>query len=301
MMPRYSKSSDNNFVKSQAGAAAVSQKYVAPLIKKQIEVPVISKTSIYHSVSGKSLPELLYGVEFGQDPVSFKETVLGCVQLYFDGLVDDKRSISKSRWWAKQSAVLTALLEGAQATISAFYRKNQEIPFDKVREFIVPNSACLINYGSKKQCKDRHLHGLEQYLVGRVVDVVNLLGGDDVDLVIPVASGGFESALLIADYWGLKVEQLFPVRYSSYSRSDREVLTPVQAPEDFSSRKISGKKVLLVDDIVHSGDTAVKVAAWVAKHVPAREYFAVIKQPLANLNYLGFRSFKNSEHLYVVK
>jgi hypoxanthine phosphoribosyltransferase len=260
-----------------------------------IDFGKLLKTPSYAFV-GAQLPELLKEIESQRDPRKFKEAVLEGIQLYFDGLVEGRNELPNPEVWAEQLEALNAMLNGVGMTVAAFYRQNQEIPFDEVREAIMPYDSKLIRHGSQNGCKNRHLAGSEHQVGSYAVNVVNALDGEDVDLVIPVASGGFEPAFLTADYLG--VNQLFPIRYSRVSRTDSRVLVPTQAPADYPMQQISGNRILLVDDIVASGATASKLAQWVKNYDPAKVYFAVVQGGGKDLGNSGFHSHQSSQHLY---
>ncbi|MDP3989599.1 MAG: phosphoribosyltransferase [archaeon] len=241
---------------------------------KDIDFSKLPKTPSYAFEEAK-LSELLKEIESQRDPRKFKEAVLKGIQLYFDGLVEGRSEIKDSEVWEEQLEVLNAMLRGVGMTVVAFYRQNQEIPFDDIRNAIMPYDSRLIRHGSQKGCKKRHLDGSEDQVGRYAMKVANALEGEEVDLIIPVASGGFEPAVLVADYLG--VNQLFPIRCSRMSRNDSGVLVPVQAPLDYPIHQISGNRILLVEDIVASGATASKLAQWVENYDPAKVYFAVVQ------------------------
>src|SRR3989339_795191 len=85
-------------------------------------------------VNGRTLPELLKIIESEEDPQVFKEAVLNCAQGYFVGLIRSKSDVPNPDIWAEQSTALNALLQGMKMTVAAFYRQNQIIPCDEVRE-----------------------------------------------------------------------------------------------------------------------------------------------------------------------
>ncbi len=247
------------------------------------------------SFDGAQLPELLKEIESQRDPRKFKEAVLGGIQIYFDGLVEGRDGLPNPEVWAEQLEALNAMLRGVGMTVVAFYRQNQEIPFDEVREAIMPYDSRLIRHGSKKGCKNRHLAGSEHQVGSYAMNVANALEGEEVDLIIPVASGGFEPAVLTADYLG--VNQLFPIRYSR-SRTDNGVLVPTQAPLDYPIQQISSNRILLVDDAVGSRATASELAQWVKNYNPAKVYFAVVQGGGKDLRNSGLYRHQNSQHLH---
>ena len=186
---------------------------------------------------GVHLSGLLKEIESQRDPNNFKEALLSSIQLYFDGLVEGRSELPNPEVWAEQLETLNALLRATGTTVSAFYRKNSEIPFDEVREVIMPYDSRLIKHGSKSEYKERHLAGKEQQVGNYAANIADVLESEEVDLIMPVASGGFEPALLTADYLGLK--HIFPIRYSRVSRNDNGVLVPAQAPRDYPQQQIT--------------------------------------------------------------
>ena len=259
-----------------------------------------------------TLTELLKKVRTEKDPAEFKEALLSVAQVYFDVLIEENRR--KNRWflfwkkktirggpeiWAEQEEALKALLSGIQMTVSGFYRNNRNVSFSDVKEVVLPHDSALIKYGVKKVSKRRHLYGLEGDVGGHIPEVVKALEGEKINLIIPIASGGFEPAALTADYLG--VDYMLPVRYSYLSKDDLKVLIPQHAPDDYSQRQIKGSNVLIVEDIIASGRTASQVTKWAKKYSPAKVYLSAISI-LGGLGcYLNSADMcvsNQSEHLY---
>lgn len=248
-------------------------------------------------IYGKGLIPLLKQLETEEDPKNFKEIILRMVQLYFDGLVDGVEQPGNREIWEEQLNALNLLLKGVRLTVSGYYRDNKNVQISDVREMVLPLDSVIIKHGSKQGCKNRHLSadefGVSNYNSSLEKDV----NGMEFDLIIPVASGGFEPGLLAADYWD--VDNIFPVRYSTQSRNDKEVLVPNQAPKDYAEKQIKGKRVLVVDDIVSSGQTAENILQWVKKHDPEMLSFAAVNiMTDRNFSDLGFLKHKNSKHLF---
>lgn len=261
---------------------------IVPLIKPQ-------KTSSC-ILNAASISDLLKKIESQRNPLEFKEALLGCIQLYFDGLVDRREEIENPEVWTEQLEALSAILTGVGITVVAFYRQNREIPFNEVREVVMPYNSTLIRHGSKSKPKGRHLAGCELLVGNYATSVANALTGEEFDLVIPIASGGFEPAVLTANYLG--VNQFFPVRYSTVSRKDTEVLFPAYVTPDYLTQKISGRRILLIDDIVCHGRTASKLLRWIEKYNPASVHFAFVQGQGERLNALGLHRHQSSIHLY---
>lgn len=240
------------------------------------------------------LPKLLREIETQKDPKRFKETVLRTIQLYFDGLIEQRPEVYDPEIWTEQSNALNAILKGLQLTVSGFYRNPRNIHFSKVKEIILPFDSTIVKYGLEQEPKTRHLYEAEYEIAEYAEDITRALARKEIDLIMPIASGGFEPALLTADYIG--VNSIFPVRYSWIGKKDDKVLIPNQAPEDYSMKQIKGKKVLVVDDLVCTAKTAIPTMKWVVKHNPAKMYFAVVREYGEELADRGWQ--KDSRYLY---
>ncbi len=263
------------------------------VVSYEVNYPKLQLNSV---VEGATLADLLEEIEFQEDPRLFKEAVLGAIQVYFDGLVERNIRPRDPEIWDEQLEALNRMLTGVRKAIVGFYRENQVIPFDEVREMILPYDSRLIKYASKEGYKRRHLIGGERQVKDCAISIVNALGDDEVDLIVPIASGGFEPAALIADY--LKVDRLFPVRYSGLRRADRRVLVPSQAHPGYPKEQIFGNNVLLIDDIVATGATSSRLVQWITEHSPSKIYFGVICSYQKDLSDSCLQKHKGSEHLY---
>jgi len=243
----------------------------------KIEYPDVNEIQKrYNSTySENRLPDLLKEIESQRNPHEFKEVVLGCIQLYYDGLVELETPSNNPEIWEQQLETLNAMLAGVQMTVAAFYRQDRDIPFDQVLEVIMPHDSFLIEYGSQKEKKIRHLSREGVAVREYAINVAATLKDGEIDVIMPIASGGFEPAALTASYLG--ISQMFPVRYSRVSRGDKDVLVPTEAPADYAEQQISGKRVLMVDDIIASGATVSKLMEWITKGYTPREIqFAVV-------------------------
>jgi hypoxanthine phosphoribosyltransferase len=132
--------------------------------------------------------------------------------------------------------------------------------------------------------------------VSKALDYLSLIH-EPIDLIIPVASGGFEPAAIIAYYLG--ISKMFPVRFSVSSRKDKRVLVPSQAPRNYSAKNIADKTVLIVDDVVATGTTTQKLTDWIRKFDPAKIYFAIVRPKEEILGDYSVRRIPSSWHLYL--
>ncbi len=247
----------------------------------------------------KDLPALIKKIEKQEDSHEFKETILRITQLYFDGLVDIYKPQSDQRTWPEQSKALDALLKGVRLTVSGFYRHDKAIPFVEIKKEILPHSLTFIKHGSNKDYKMKHLERCESELYLYAESIAQGLAGEKIDLIIPVASGGFEPAALAADY--LNIEKMLPVRYSNLCKCDIDVLIPTQAPKGYSGEQIIGKRILIIDDIVSLGKTIELVSRWAIRYTPASIHFAVVRGNFPILKEIDFYEYKGSRHLYLYR
>jgi len=255
------------------------------------KVETLSKAD-YNISSKVGLSRLLEEIEKQRNPKLFKEAILKSAQLYYDGLIENP---APSGVWISQLETLDAIIDCTRETVGSFYEDHKKIPFDKIYERIAPHKSRLIKYGSRHACKYRHLAAYGRQIVDFSKDLSNALKWEKIDLIIPIASGGFEPAAFMAD--SLEVDEIFPVRYSSVSRKDKEVLIPAQAPLNYSENRISGNRVLIVDDLIEKGTTANNVIDWTKKYNPAQIYFTSVTGR-KDLNHLNLCQRKDSEYLY---
>lgn len=149
-------------------------------------------------------------------PELFKNNVLSALQLYFDGLVESRDL--RPEVIEERHNVLNAMIKATRLTVPGYYRKEKEIQYRRVQERIMPLESAILKYGSKNRAKHRHLFGCE-YSISEYGKMVERDFSDKgVQLVIPIASGGFEPGMLVAEC--LNVKNILPVRYSHIHRRD---------------------------------------------------------------------------------
>jgi hypoxanthine phosphoribosyltransferase len=244
----------------------------------------------------RTIPELLKDIKTEKDATSFKESMLGLIQLYYDGLVEKEECSKSSQVWTKQKETLDELLRGVQLTVARFYQANKNIPFLQVKKIVLPLEERLIKYGSKKSSKTRHLSLCENQVRDYATDIIPLLENEKIDTIIPVASGGFEPAVLAADYLG--ITNIFPVRYSILSREDTRVNLAHHAPRKYTYKQITDKKVLIIEDIIYSGETIGEIISWTEKFRPAKVYVGIVQEGEHRIYRTNFFLNPNSSNLY---
>ena len=246
--------------------------------------------------AGYTLPKLLKRIETETNPGKFKEIMLRAIQLYFDGLVEGNFSLKEPDIWAKQEEALNAILLAVRMTVSGFYITNKDVPFSNVRDTLLPHDSILIQYGSKRSGADRRLQGKEFEIESYAKSVAQALQGKKVDLIVPVASGGFEPAAITAGYMG--AEDMFPIRHSPFRRKDDAILVPKQAPPGYVTERFRGASVLVIEDLVDSGITASKIVEFVRSFSPHELYFAFVQGKGSPLLNLGWNKHNESKYLF---
>ncbi len=220
------------------------------------------------------LSDLLKIIETEDDPDTFKDAMLESIQLYFDGLVENRLVERDPNIWRVQEEILNDFLKGLCLTTSGYYRGNGDIPYDEVRKLVKKHESELTEHGHKGVSKIRNLRNLEDMVEKFAEKTSELIENEEIDLIIPVASGGFELAALISVYLGIR--KIRPIRFSRVARWDNQVLSPYHAPISFMREQIEGKRVLIVDDIKTSGITQDRVSSWVKNLNPSKAYFGVV-------------------------
>lgn len=238
------------------------------------------------------LPKLLEQIEVQRNPINFKEAMLQIVQLYFDGLVEDYE-VRQDKIWKEQSEALDALLQSAKLTVSNFYDGNPS--FERAKEIVTDYAPILIKHGSKEGSKLRRFYNDGHLIKYFSIEVAPAFKKKEINCVIPVASGGFEPGLLVAGH--LENSRILPVRYSDYSRDDKTVLVPTQAPSGYAAEEIRDKNVLIIDDVVDRGRTLGKVLEWIQRYKPQELYFAAVVVN-SYLDKFGLEKLTRSDRLY---
>jgi len=217
---------------------------------------------------GDNLENLLQKLEEKTKPIEFKEIVLDITQLYFDGLVTNK---AKKKDWPEQRETLSALKEGLKMTIIPFYKK-KKINYEQVRNTLLEYHDTLKKYSSTFSCKKRHLKDSE-YMVKKFYKGLNKKILEGTDIIVSIASGGFEPTILAADKLG--IENILIARYSYYANEDSDILIPTAAPFEYT-KPIKESNLLIVDDFIMSGRTLRSIIEWAEQYKPKNIYCTAI-------------------------
>ena len=214
-----------------------------------------------YSPFGKNIQELLGGIRYKNcSPGMFKNNYLGIMQLFFDRMISHPASSSSAL--KKRKATMEKLIVGGIVCVGGFYRRIDRK--DKVRKMILPHSEEIIGLGDNVLARGGHLNGDEE----RVFEFGHSMPKyiKKVDLIVPVASEGFEPALLLADIYGTST--IFPIRYSHFKMDDKEPVIPsIYSPED-CNKIIKKKRVVVVEGSTGSGTSIGEVAKFVSDRNP---------------------------------
>ena len=210
-----------------------------------------------------TLDQILNGIEKEQNPVLVKEQILALVQMYFDSLIN-----CGNMTFFNQEKVLSNLLNAGKKAVGSFYRGNGID--NETKDLILSNAkdiSELINTYGLHTNKERNLANESKNvaLLGRVFqpNADNL----EFDIIIPVASGGFEPSFLLAD---ILEKDLHPIRCSPL-RHDLYVHMPLPN----ALNKIKDKNVLVVEDTLVTGYTLSAILVNLNKLNPNMLYVAV--------------------------
>lgn len=206
--------------------------------------------------------DVLRSLEYEENPVALKHDLLDLAQILFEGIVEQRGGA-----WDEKRACLSALYEAGKRCVGSFYRGEPEQP-DVLREFILPHATTILTYAKNRPPKGRHLHGRSTLqLFGQSLPRM-FPGLSGIEALVGIASGGFEPSFLLMDMLDCP---LLPVCYSWVHGNDVSPHVPRLLKDPYFS-SLKGKRVLLVDDVIHTGKSLWKVSRRVASAQPKALY-----------------------------
>ncbi len=252
-----------------------------------------------NSLNNKSLEDLLKIIGENTSPNLFKESMLRIAQLYFDGLVESGRGYEDEKVQKEQKFAFDFWMKELKEVVGCYYDERKKISTEKVLKNFGKCEEIILKYGSRDETNVRHLVGYENEVRASFFDVFEKMKNEKFDLIIPIASGGFEPGALFSYYLGL--ESIFPIRYSQIRHKDEEVRVPFYVDHNYMNNLIGGKNVILSEDVICSGKTILGVVNWIKKFNPENIFLYVVGNSKSDLNFSGFCSFEDSCNFYKLK
>jgi len=209
---------------------------------------------------------LLENILTKEDPKKIKESILGIAQIFFDEVLDPTGTLEtnqKEIWGSVWRAVELAVPGYCKNDLSRELIRNE---MSKHRWIL---GRCKNSYK-----RDAAYEFWMETLLLPFADEVYSGLNEKVDLIIPVASGGFEPAALCEYYLG--VTNILPIRYSYYRKNDCAVLVPPWESQETLEKNIGGKNILLAEDAIVRGKTLEGVSRWLEQYKPEKIYLAAV-------------------------
>lgn len=219
----------------------------------------------------ESIGEVVSTLRRLDDPLYLKEAVLALNQLYIDSIISGR--ISNTPPWKGQERTLENLINAGVLAVGSFYRGNSLEWIYQVKEMVFLSG---INKWKKSEAgvEYRHLEEFDCTINEWANSVSKCNEIKDVDVIVPIASEGFEPAFLLN--YIIKKPFILPLRYSRCKRKDSSVRFPAISPKDWASNQIRGKKVLVVEGTSLTGTSLKKVVGYVAEQKPEKVLFSAV-------------------------
>ncbi len=211
-----------------------------------------------------------------------------------NGLSSDERSLT----WNEQSGTLYRLMDIGRRFAKWFIGGHYE--YDEYGEYtgdivyvneatpgnfkeelleIVPS---IVKYTQNRGIKSRHIepHIGDMETFGRAlsaipIDVDRRVGPD---IIVCIASGGFEPSLTAAAVFDKDVKDVVPVRFSNRRWNDTEVRIPSLATKKhYLEERVKKRNILVVDDFLATGSVARKVLEFLGEMEPQSLLFTAAK------------------------
>lgn len=208
-----------------------------------------------------NIKTLMERIKVEQNPLDFKNELYLMIQLYYDGLITHKTHKETD----SEKETLRSLFRSGLETTSSFYR-GEGIDFEQIKEIFMPFEKYILEQSTGYSYMPRLA-----YYAGRVQKygfwLEETFKNDNFETAVCVANSAFEPAFLTMNI--LDIKELVPLRFSRLRREDKKIKIPCLL-EDYSIRNIKDKKVIVVEDMVLSGKSLLKVMKYVSKQKPCR-------------------------------
>ncbi|MBT3691128.1 phosphoribosyltransferase [Candidatus Woesearchaeota archaeon] len=242
---------------------------------------------------GKKILDIRIGdvaknISFENDPILVREMYFALTQLYYDSLIE-RGSVTPD-----QEKVWKDVCLAGKAITGSFYR-NQGVNYDAVNTFLVPNLGDIIeSIEGTGNLESTFRHCIYRYRsvyhFGRnLPNFIEEIGHPDT--LVAVATGAFEPAFLAMDI--LEIDDVLPIRHSRVSRNDKYPRFLDNGDSSYPEKLLNEKKVLIIDDMVDTGKTMVRIESLVNQFDPKKldmctvKKFTQVEDPLERVRELG--------------
>lgn len=222
-------------------------------------------------MEGEKLRRILSQFAKANYLVAFRDVAM-ISQLYFDGLLE--REDRKKEEWGNQKKVLDDILESGKDIAEGFLA-HDSVLLEKAKARVAEDEPYIRRYSSKEPSKVRHIQPAELKELNRFCHQLTKHVPSQIDTIACIASGGFEPSYAVG---GLvyKDAEIVPFRYSRWYKEDKTLKVPKNAEKDYLDSRIRGKTVLLLEDVIITGETLLKCARAISKLGPKELYCASV-------------------------
>jgi hypothetical protein len=196
-------------------------------------------------LSGKTATQLWTRRRKAEHDQVFKDALLNLAQVYYSGMLDCCATLPDI---PKRRAAWVGLWDAIGSTVRNYY-VSATIDRTHVESLLKQHRSIYLRLSGERRSKIRHLEHKGLDVLQTVEGLIPAIKKRDLDLLLPIMSGGLEPAALLNCY--LPFKQVVSARLSHSKESDREL----QFAFPFDAAQVCGKKALLVEDVILSGFT----------------------------------------------
>ena len=221
---------------------------------------------------------LLSRIENQPEPSILRNQFIAVLQLYYDGLVDRKPGHEPGKEWIEQRDTLEDICLAYKDFFGNYYFKksseNMKRATARAKDAVLGHREELLLYKSGSSAKMRHLSFAEDDMKN-FSELIRLNASRiPLDTIVAISSGGFEPAFVAMHLYDKA--SFRAVRYSHNHFSDSKVLLPKNQPADYLKDEITGRNVLLVDDVLATGESFMEVSSYLSEMMPKKLTCAVV-------------------------
>ncbi len=198
-----------------------------------------------------------------EDSLEILDNINEITQTYFNNLCTSPRKSRREvreRAWSTEEYTLEKLLSASRYAAGGFACGDEGmLRFSKwLVAHTEPSFKPAIGENPTRLSSRTQLNNCSRY-----INTINkLIVSRRIDIIVFIASGGQPVASLISFYSGTPIVGL---RYSHFTRDDKKVLYPKNSGFEHYEKLFIDKNVLVVDDVIDTGETMEKVANFLKK------------------------------------